>query len=81
MNYQNLFNQNYINEQQYYELLKQKNQIEQQIKFEQEQQVEIGKMLKALNDFFDASQKIAPQYQNQASNLCIWEICKRLYNK
>ena len=81
MNYQNLFNQNYINEQQYYELLKQKNQIEQQIKFEQEQQVEIGKMLKALNDFFDAAQKIAPQYQNHASNLCIWEICKRLYNK
>lgn len=81
MYYQNLFNANYINEQQYNELLKQKALIEQQEKFEKEQQIEISKMLKALNDFFDASQKIAPQYQNQSFNLCILEIYKRLHNK
>ena len=75
---QDLFNQNYINEQ-YKELLMQKNQIEQQIKFENEQQIEITKMLKALNDYFDAAQKIAPQYQGQAIALCAMEIYKRLY--
>ena len=58
---ENLFNQNYINE-----LLKQRAQIEQQIKFEMDQEKEIGNMLKALNDYFDAAQKIAPQYQGQA---------------
>lgn len=81
MYYQNLFNQNYINEQYYCELLKQRNQIEQQIKFEQEQEAEIGKMLKALNDFLDSFQKIAPQYQKRASELCLWEICRRIYNE
>ena len=49
---ENLFNQNYINE-----LLKQRAQIEQQIKFEMDQEKEIGNMLKALNDYFDAAQK------------------------
>lgn len=80
MNYQNLFNQNYINEQRYVELLKQRIEIEKQLDFEQEQYTEISKMIKALNDFLDASQKIAPQYQNQANALCALEICKRVYS-
>lgn len=78
---ENLFNQNYINEAQYNELLKQRAQIEQQIKFEMDQQNEINKMLKALNDYFDAAQKIAPQYQGQAMALSAMEIYNRLYNK
>ena len=73
---ENLFNQNYINE-----LLKQRAQIEQQIKFEMDQEKEIGNMLKALNDYFDAAQKIAPQYQGQAMALSAMEIYNRLYNK
>lgn len=75
---QNLFNPNYINEVQYNELLK---QIEQEIKFEIDQQNEINKMLKALNDYFDAAEKIAPQYQGQAMALSAVEIFNRLYNK
>ncbi len=77
---QNLFNQNYINEAQYNELLKLRNQIDQQIKFEIDQQNEINKMLKALNDYFDAAQKIAPQYQGQAVALSAIEIYRRLNN-
>lgn len=78
---QNLFNPNYINEVQYNELLKQREQIEQQIKFEIDQQNEINKMLKALNDYFDAAEKIAQQYQGQAMALSAVEIFNRLYNK
>ena len=44
-----------------------------------EQQKEIFNAVKALNDFMDAYNKIAPQYQEQAFNACIAEICGRLY--
>lgn len=80
MYYQNLFNQEYINKQ-YYELLKQKEQREQQEKFDREQKLEISKMIKALEDFFEASQKIAPQYESLALSSCIFEISKRLSKK
>ena len=80
MYYQNLFNQNYINEAKYQEVLK-KTQIEQQIMFDQEQKKEIAKMLKALDDYFNAAQKIAPQYQNDAFNACVLKISQKLYNK
>ena len=72
MDCQNLFDQYYINKNQY-------EQLEQMIKFEIEQQLQIEKMVKALNDFFNAAEIISLQYQNQASTRCIWEICKRLY--
>ena len=77
---QNLFNQKYINEAQYNELLKQKIQLE-QMRFEMDQKKEICNMLKALNDYFDAAQKIAPQYQQDAFNLCVLEIYRRLNMK
>lgn len=77
---QNLFNKNYINETQYNELLKQKAYLD-KIQFEMDQQKEIGNMLKALNDYFDAAKKIAPQYQQDAFNLCVLEIYRRLNNK
>lgn len=80
MYYQNLFNQEYINKQ-YCELLKQKEQREQQEKFDREQKLEISKMIKALEDFFEASQKIAPQYESLALSSCIFEISKRLSKK
>ena len=80
MYYHNIFNPNYINEQNYNQLLMQQRQREQQ-QFENEQMNEIAKMLKALNDYMDAAQKIAPQYQEQASALSVMEICKRLYNR
>lgn len=80
MYYQNLFNQEYINKQ-YCELLKQKEQREQQEKFDREQKIEISKMIKALEDFFEASQKIAPQYESLALSSCIFEISKRLSKK
>lgn len=75
MYYQNLFNQNYINELEYQRLCSQIDQIQ----FDMKQQEEIGKMVKALDDFFDSAQKIAPQYQNQANMACMFEICKRFY--
>lgn len=77
---QDLFNQNYINEAQYNDLLKQKAYLD-KMQFEMDQQKEIGNMLKALNDYFDAAQKIAPQYQQDAFNLCVLEIYRRLYSK
>lgn len=71
MNYQNLFNEQYIN-QQYYEEMKRQQ-------FYSEQQQEFTKMLKALNDFIDSANKIAPQYQQQAFNACVDTICGKLY--
>lgn len=71
MDYQDLFNRQYINQQNYEELKKQQ--------FHMEQQKEIFNAVKALNDFMDACNKIAPQYQEQAFNACIAEICGRLY--
>ena len=49
--------------------------------FDQEQKKEIAKMLKALDDYFNAAQKIAPQYQNDAFNACVLKISQKLYNK
>lgn len=44
------------------------------------QEREIAKMLKALNDYFDAAEKIAPQYQQEAFKLSVLEIYRRLNN-
>ncbi len=71
MDYQNLFNEQYIN-QQHYKEIKSKQ-------FPLEQQQEICKMLKALDDFIESASKIAPQYQQQAFDACISVICKRVY--
>lgn len=71
MDYQNLFNEQYIN-QQHYEEMKRKQ-------FYSEQQQEFSKMLKALNDFMESAGKIAPQYQQQAFDACVSAICRRVY--
>lgn len=71
MDYQNLFNEEYINHQ-YYEDMKR-----QQFYLEQEQ--EFIKMLKALNDFMESADKIAPQYQQHAFDTCILAICEKLF--
>ena len=71
MDYQNLFNEQYIN-QQHYEEIKSKQ-------FSLEQQQEICKMLKALDDFMESASKIAPRYQQQAFDDCVCLICKRVY--
>lgn len=70
MYYQNLFNEQYINQ----EL---KKMQEQQFHFEQ--QKEICKMAKSLNDFIDSANKIAPQYQGQALDACIAIIGDKLF--
>ena len=79
MYYQDLFNQNYINKNEYERILLQKAYINQMVRIDEEQQKEIEKMTKALNDFFDAAEKIIPQYQNKANTMCILEIYKRFY--
>jgi hypothetical protein len=71
MNYQDLFNEQYVN-QQYYQKI-------QEQRFYVEQQQEFTKMLNSLNDFMDSAYKIAPQYQQQAFNACICAICAKLY--
>ena len=71
MDYQNLFNEQYIN-QQHYKEIKSKQ-------FSLEQQQEICKMLKALDHFMESASKIAPQYQQQAFDACVSVICKRVY--
>ena len=71
MDYQNLFNEQYIN-QQHYKEIKSKQ-------FSLEQQQEICKMLKALDDFMESASKIAPPYQQHAFDACVSVICKRVY--
>lgn len=70
MNYRNLFNEQYINQQHY-----------EKIKIEQffSKQQELTKLLKALNDFIDSYNKIAPQYQKQVFDACVNTICKKIY--
>ena len=71
MDYQNLFYEQYINQQHYKEINSKQ--------FFLEQQQEICKMLKALDDFMESASKIAPQYQQQAFDACVSVICKRVY--
>lgn len=73
MNYQNLFNKDYINYEYYEEI--ERNQ------FLLNQNQELAKMLNALNDFIDSYNKIAPQYQQQAFSACVCLICEKLYGK
>lgn len=79
MDYNQLFNSNYINEEQYRQLLMQRDYIEQKIKHDQEQQVEFAKMLHSLNDFLDSYNKIDSQYKQQANKACICVICSKLF--
>lgn len=84
MYYQNLFNQDYINQVkygQYEKLKKEREYIDEIIKIDEEQRKEITKMEKALNDFFDAAEKIIPTYQNQANEACVRVICTRIFKK
>ena len=71
MNYKNLFNKDYINQECYEEI--EKNQ------FLLNQNQEFAKMLNSLNDFIDSYNKIVPQYQQQVFNACVCLICEKLY--
>lgn len=73
MNYKNLFNKDYINQECYEEI--EKNQ------FLLNQNQEFAKMLNSLNDFIDSYNKIAPQYQQQAFSACVCLICEKIYGK
>ena len=71
MDYQNLFNEQYIN-QQHYKEIKSKQ-------FSLEQQQEICKMLKALDDFMESASKIAPQYLQPEFDVCVSVIGNIVY--
>ena len=45
-----------------------------------EQQKNVVDMVKALSDFFDAAQKVAPEYQKQATDACFAELLRRMVN-
>lgn len=82
MYYQNLFNQDYINQgkyEQYEKLQRERDYIDGLIKIDEEQRKEITKMEKALNEFFDAAEKVIPTYQNQAKEACTKVICTRIF--
>lgn len=82
MYYQNLFNQDYINQgkyEQYERLKRERDYIDGLIRIDEEQRKEITKMEKALNDFFDAAEKVIPAYQNQAKETCAGVICTRIF--
>lgn len=73
MNYQDIFNQQYVNPQ-YYQWLQQQN-------FENYQRNEFLKMLKGLDDFIKAAKNIAPEYQQEAFNACVEKICTEFFGK
>ena len=65
----NLFNQNAMSaydQQQAYQ------------QYHYEQQKNVVDMVKALSDFLDAAQKVAPEYQEQATNMCFVEILRHM---
>ena len=43
-----------------------------------EQQKNIADMVKAISDYFDASRKISPDYQQQAMQACMIEIIQQI---
>ena len=60
--YDQIFNQQYVNEAYLQQL-----QIQ---RYHAEQQQEIAKAVKALHDYCDAARRIAPEYQQQAFCAC-----------
>ena len=60
--YEQIFNQQYVNEAYLQQL-----QIQQ---YHAEQQQEIAKAVRALQDYCDAARRIAPEYQQQAFCAC-----------
>ena len=62
MLFDQMFNNQYVNENYIRNI-----QIEQ---FRIEQQVEIQRAVKAIHDYCDAARKIAPEYQQEAFRLC-----------
>ncbi len=60
--YDQIFNQQYVNEAYLHQL-----QIQ---RYHAEQQQEIAKAVKALHDYCDAARRIAPEYQQQAFCAC-----------
>ena len=67
-----LYNPNYINQQMYYQ-----QQAEIQRAHEANQQIEIFKAQKALNDFLDAVKNVDGNHQQELYFVCLAEIAKR----
>ena len=70
MNYNELFNPVYINENMYNKIMQ--NHHNNQVN-------EIGKMLKALDDFIKTSKNIAPEYRESAFNAWIIKIYEEYF--
>ena len=67
MFYNQMFNPQYVNPQYYFQVL-------QHQKYEQEQNDEINKAVKAIHDLCEASKKIDPSHQQQAFCACLTEM-------
>lgn len=69
-NIYNIFNPDYFNQ----DYIRQ----QQELQFHNGQQAEIVRMVKAIDDFFDACRKVAPQYIEQAQWVSINEIWRQM---
>ena len=68
--YDQIFNQQYVNPNYLLQL--------QQQQYRAEQELEIGKAVKALHDYCEAARKIAPEYQQQAFWACATAILEEM---
>lgn len=71
--YDQIFNQQYVNETYLQQL-----QMQQ---YHNQQQIEIANAVKALHDYFNAARKIAPEYQQQAFWACATAILEEMNKK
>ena len=68
--YNQLFNPQYANEAYLRQLQWQRHDAE--------QRQEIRNIVKAIHDYFDASRKISPEYQEEAFNACIAAVVEEI---
>ena len=70
--YEQMFNPQYVNQQNYHEFLKQLQE------YNNEQNKEINNAVKAIHDYCEAMKKLDPQHQKIANQYCLIEIAKAL---
>lgn len=70
--YEQMFNPQYVNEQNYQEFSKQLQD------YNNEQNKEISNAVKSIHDYCEAMKKLDPQHQQIANRYCLIEIAKSL---
>lgn len=73
----NIYNPAYVNSAYFQQLEAQRRQMEAERKH-WEQQKKIADMVQAISDYFDAAREIKPEYWQEATAACLFEISRQM---